>query len=93
MNTCFTEHSRKLWTWRSPDGITKNQIDYITINRRYRNSVKDIHTSRSRPIETTTCLLETEVKLQRLKQQKSYFPKLDLKALENCKEVKEKLQR
>ena len=44
MNTWFTKHPRKLLTWKSPDGITRNQIDYITINRRYRNTARDIRT-------------------------------------------------
>ena len=42
MNTWFTKQPIKLWTWNSPDGITKNQIDYITVNRRYRNTVRNI---------------------------------------------------
>ena len=25
-NTCFDEHPRRLWTWKSPGGDTKNQI-------------------------------------------------------------------
>ena len=33
INTWFTKHPRKLWTWRSPDGIIRNQIDYIIVNR------------------------------------------------------------
>lgn len=36
-STWFQEHSRRLWTWRST-GETK-QIDYITINVRFRNKV------------------------------------------------------
>ncbi|XP_042883267.1 uncharacterized protein LOC122260182 [Penaeus japonicus] len=39
-NTCFQDHPRRLWTWRSPGGNIKNQIDYITINSRFRNAVK-----------------------------------------------------
>ncbi len=38
-NTCFEEHPRRLWTWKSPGGDTKNQIDYVTINKRFRNAV------------------------------------------------------
>ena len=39
-NTWFEQHPRKLWTWKSPDNVTKIQIDYITINNRFRNSVQ-----------------------------------------------------
>ena len=28
-NTYFKQHPRKLYTWKSPDGDTRNQIDYI----------------------------------------------------------------
>ena len=44
MNTWFQQHPRRLWTWRSPGGEYKNQIDYITINHRFRNSVKKVKT-------------------------------------------------
>ena len=39
-NTYFKQHPRKLCTWKSPDGDTRNQIDYILINKRFRNCVK-----------------------------------------------------
>ena len=29
MNTYFQKQVSRLWTWRSPDHITKNQIDYV----------------------------------------------------------------
>ena len=32
-NTWYEQHPRRLWTWVSPDGKVKNQIDYITINQ------------------------------------------------------------
>ena len=44
-NTLFQHHPRRLWTWAGPDGITKNQIDYIMIkkdgNRRFKLSKQD----------------------------------------------------
>ena len=38
-NTWFKQHKRRLFTWKSPDGTTKNQIDYIMVPTRFRNSV------------------------------------------------------
>ena len=38
-NTWFRHHSRHLWTWKSPGGVVKNQIDYITISERFCNSI------------------------------------------------------
>ena len=44
MNTWFKNHPRRLWTWVSPDGETKNQIDYITVNKRFRSAISDCKT-------------------------------------------------
>ena len=43
-NTWFTQPNRRKYTWISPDGKTRNQIDYIMINTRFRNSVKQAKT-------------------------------------------------
>jgi len=91
MNTWFTKHPRKLWTWKSPDGITRNQIDYITVNRRFRNTVRDIRTHPEADCNSDHNMLvgKIKVKLQRLKHHKFTSPKLDLKSLEKEKEVRE----
>lgn len=39
VNSWFRHHPRYLWTWKSPGDLYRNQIDYITINSRYRNSI------------------------------------------------------
>lgn len=39
INTRFEEHPGRLWTWKSPGGDTRNQRDYITINKYFRNAV------------------------------------------------------
>ena len=36
-NTFFQQHKRQLYTWTSPDGQYRNQIDYILCSRRWRN--------------------------------------------------------
>ena len=45
MNTFFRHHPRYLYTWKSPGDRSRNQIDYITVNRRFRNSISQVKTS------------------------------------------------
>ena len=44
MNTCFRHHKRHLYTWKSPGDRIRDQIDYITINKRFRNSISQVKT-------------------------------------------------
>ena len=39
-NTLFQQHKRRLYTWRSPDGQHRNQIDYILCSQRWRSSMQ-----------------------------------------------------
>ena len=43
-NMMFTQHAHKLYRWISPDGRTRNQIDYIIIPRRWMSSCKSCKT-------------------------------------------------
>jgi len=47
-NTYFQLPARRLYTWKSPsdgpDRRVRNQIDYLMINRRYRNAIKYVKT-------------------------------------------------
>ena len=43
-NTFFQHPKRLLYTWKSPGDISRNQIDYILIRHRHRNSVKQCKT-------------------------------------------------
>ena len=36
-DTLFQQHKRRLYTWTSPDGQHRNQIDYILCSQRWRN--------------------------------------------------------
>ena len=42
-NTLF-QHKRRLYTWTSPDGQHRNQIDYILCSQRWRNSIQSAKT-------------------------------------------------
>ena len=39
-NTPFQQQRRRLYTWKSPDGQYKNQIDYILCSQRWRSSIQ-----------------------------------------------------
>ena len=39
-NTLFQQHKRRLYTWTSPDGQHRNQIDYILCSQRWRSSMQ-----------------------------------------------------
>ena len=43
-NTWFQSRKSRLYTWRSPGDRTRNQIDYICVNERWRNSILDCKT-------------------------------------------------
>ena len=38
-NSLFQLHKRRLYTWTSPDGQHRNQIDYILCSQRWRSSI------------------------------------------------------
>ena len=43
-NTLFQQHKRRLYTWTSPDGQHRNQIDYIFCSQRCRSSIQSAKT-------------------------------------------------
>ena len=43
-NTWFQQPVRKLYTWKCPGDISKNQIYYIMFNERFRNCIKQAKT-------------------------------------------------
>ena len=43
-NTLFQQHKGRLYTWTSPDGQHRNQIDYIICSQRWRSSIQSAKT-------------------------------------------------
>ena len=43
-NTLFQQHKRRLYTWTSPDGQHRNQIDYSLCSQRWRSSIQSAKT-------------------------------------------------
>ena len=43
-NTFFQQYKRRLYTWTSPDGQNRNQIDYILCSQRWRSCIQSTKT-------------------------------------------------
>ena len=43
-NTLFQQHKRRLYTWTSPGGQHRNQVDYILCSQRWRSSIQSAKT-------------------------------------------------
>ena len=43
-NTLFQQYKKRLYTWTSPDGQHRNQIDYILCSQRWRSSIRSTKT-------------------------------------------------
>ena len=43
-NTLFQQHKKRLYTWTSPDGQYRNQINYILCSQRWRSSIQSAKT-------------------------------------------------
>ena len=66
-NTYFQHPDRLLYTWKSPGDVFRNQIDYILIRKRHRNSVKQCKTYPGADIASdhNPLLAKISVKLKR----------------------------
>ena len=56
-NTLFKQHPRRPFTWISPDGQTRNQIDYMLIQNRWKTSLKNVKTKPGANVDTDHMLL------------------------------------
>ena len=72
VNTWFQQPTRRLYTWKSPGGTTRNQIDYILINERFRNNVKQVKTYPGADINSDhiPVVMKLNIKLKKLEKPK-----------------------
>ena len=89
-NPWFKHHPRRLYTWiRSPGDRVRNQIDYITINHRFRNAVKNSRTYSGADCESdhNPVVVDMEVRLERQKEKKRkkrlQYEKLKIDSIRN----------
>ncbi|XP_028034121.1 uncharacterized protein LOC114245976 [Bombyx mandarina] len=64
MNTFFKHHKRKLYTWISPGDRFRNQIDYITIGKRWKSSVTNTRTFPGADCGSDHQLLVADIRLR-----------------------------
>jgi len=59
-----------MYTWTSPDGNTRNQIDYISITQRWKTSLMNCRTYPGADCDTDHQLLVATVKVRLAKRQR-----------------------
>ena len=73
-NTWFQTKVNTRHTWVAPDQITKNQIDYILIDKRYRNGVRNCKTRSDADCgsDHNPVIAKIKIKLQKQQNNKKY---------------------
>ena len=73
-NTLFQQNQRRLYTWTSPDGQHRNQIDYILCRQRWRRSIQSAKTRPGADCCSDHELLITKFRLKLKKVEKTTRP-------------------
>ena len=73
-NTLFQQYKRRLYTWTSPDGQHRNQIDYILCSQRWRSSIQSTKTRSGADCGSDHELLITKFRLKLKKVGKTARP-------------------
>ena len=73
-NTLFQQHKRRLYTWTSPDGRHRNQIDYILCSQRWRSSIQSAKARPGADCDSDHELLIAKFRLKLKKVEKTTRP-------------------
>ena len=71
-NTLSQQHKRRLYTWTSPDGQHRNQIDYILCSQRCKGSIQSAKTRLGADYGSDHELLIAKFRLKLKKQGKNH---------------------
>ena len=74
LNTLFSHHSRRLYTWKSPDGKARSQIEFIMISQKCQSSVKNTKTLPGADCNSDHQLLVADIKIGLKRLQKNSSP-------------------
>ena len=100
-NTWYQLPARRIYTWKAPrddgENITRNQIDYIIINQRFRNAIVSAKTYPGADIESDHNLVLADMKLK-LKKIKTTTKstRINLRRLKEpdlCQQIKEQIHK
>jgi len=83
-NTWFDAHPRRKYTWTSPGDRVRNQIDYVLVNSRFRNAVKNSHAYPGADIDSdhNPVVMKFKLTLKRVEKAKA-APKFKFDALDD----------
>ena len=73
-NTLFQQHKRRIYTWTSPDGQHRNQIDYILCSQRWRSSIQSAKTRPGAEWDSDHEILIAKIRLKLKKAGKTTRP-------------------
>jgi len=73
-NTWLPQPKRRLYTWTSPGGKYRNQIDYILINKRWASSIKSCKTLPGADCGSDHQLLTAQIKVKLKKMKNQNIP-------------------
>ncbi|CAF2944575.1 unnamed protein product [Rotaria sp. Silwood2] len=63
-NTRFQQKPSRKWTWEAPDGLHKNMIDFVMIQKRWKTSVISCRTFQGADISSDHSLVLCNIKLR-----------------------------
>ena len=77
MNTWFQQPLHRMYTWKRPGDISRNQIDYIMINQTFQNCVKQVRTYPGADINSdhSPVTFKFQVKLKKIKRNQAQSQK------------------
>ncbi|GFS20400.1 craniofacial development protein 2-like [Elysia marginata] len=83
VNTLFIQQKRRLYTWKSPGDIFRNQIVYIAIKSRFKNAIMDCRTSPGADIgsDHNPVIMKMNLKLKKPNKKTEEIIKYDMTAL------------
>ncbi len=82
-NTIFKQKPNRKWTWESPDGMHKNMIDLIIVQKRWKTSVINCRTFQGADISSDHSLVLCNIKLRlkNVQNKPKHNRRLDVKQL------------